>query len=173
MAVSVHLRIDERLLHAEVLYGWLPTLQPDRIVVAAEAQWHDLVDLTVVRESTVVLVEPEKVPGLLRRSENVLVVFRTLADLKSAISHGLEPNRLVLGNRGQRDDTRRVSESFFVDEQEFLFLRQLITSGVEVVTQSVPSKSSTTLHLENFDVLSKTSGCCQSKPQGVEEIADS
>jgi PTS system mannose-specific IIB component len=141
-------RVDNRLLHGQVLEAWIPRLGARRVVVADdEAARNPLV------RSAMSLCLPPEVPvemaplaevdfaGLAADPEPVLVLLRDVAGLVEATRRGLAPalaGRLNLGNVHYEPGRRPVTPSIFLTAGELAALRALRAAGFEVEARAVP-----------------------------------
>jgi mannose/fructose/N-acetylgalactosamine-specific phosphotransferase system component IIB len=133
-------RIDDRLLHSEVLYGSLAAWHFDHIVVASALPWLESVDPTIVPgEIRVTVTSPSELSAVLVPDESTLIVLGTVTDLEVTMRSGLELPEVILANRAVRDDSVALSPSFFADPEELAVLRRLSEVGVRFLLQRVPS----------------------------------
>lgn len=142
-------RVDNRLLHGQVLETWIPRLGARTVVVADdEAAGSSLaraaMTLCVPTEVTV-RIEPiagVDFAGLAAAPEPVLVLVREVAGLLEAAGHGLTPARahkLNLGNVHYTPGRRAVTPSVFLSEVEVEAVRALAAAGFEVEARAIPS----------------------------------
>ncbi len=141
-------RIDERLIHGQVLVGWVPHLGARRVVVAdAEAARSPLakaaMTLALPPGVEAVVEAPEKVDweGLRASPEPVLVVVRDLAGAERAAEAGMTPERVALlnlGNLHYGEGRRQITPSVFLSASELDALRRLAGRGFRVEARAVP-----------------------------------
>ena len=103
--MSVRLaRIDDRLIHGQVIHGWLPRLSIDLVIVADNemadsADQQSIARLAVPDEVEVQFVSPAAVAGLVAAEERAaIVLFRTPVEAWDALAAGFRPSCLNLGN---------------------------------------------------------------------------
>ena len=144
-------RIDERLVHGQVLVGWVPHLDARRVVVAddeAAASPLARAAMTLALPPGVEAdVEPvAAVPweALARSGETTLVLLRGVAQAERALAAGLTPARcatLNVGNVHHGPGRRQVTPSVFLSDEELGGLRRLAAAGFRVELRAVPLDS--------------------------------
>ncbi len=141
-------RIDERLVHGQVLVGWVPHLGARRILVADdEAARNPLARaamMLALPPGVEAAVEPPAAvdwDGLSRAAGPALVVLRDLEGAERALAAGMTPARvplLNLGNVHYAQGRRKVTPSVFLSEAEMGALRRLAAAGFRVEARAVP-----------------------------------
>jgi len=145
----VLVRVDNRLLHGQILEAWVPRLRVKRLVVAddeaaASPLARDAMTLCLPPEldaevSPVARVDYATLAG---ERDGVLILFRDVAALARATAAGLTPERapkVNLGNVHYRAGRRPVTPSVFLDAEEIAQLSALSSAGFEVEARAIPS----------------------------------
>jgi PTS system mannose-specific IIB component len=148
-------RVDNRLLHGQVLEAWIPRLACGTVVVA-----DDEAARSTLAQAAMTLCCPEGVPirvvpmaqvdfaALAADPDVVLLLVRDVAGLTAAVARGLTPAlapRLNLGNVHFAPGRRPVSPSVFLSEGELAALQALAAVGFEVEARAVPTDTPTGL----------------------------
>lgn len=143
-------RVDNRLLHGQVLETWLPIL-PARSVVVAD----DDAARSPLARAAMTLALPPEVPAavlplaevrwadLAASPERVLVLVREVADLEKAAAAGLTPERartLNVGNVHYASGRRPITPSVYLSGDEVEALRRLAGRGFAVEARAVPGE---------------------------------
>jgi PTS system N-acetylgalactosamine-specific IIB component len=141
-------RVDERLVHGQVLVGWVPHLRARRVVVAddeAAASPLARAAMTMALPPGVAAeVEPLRSIGweaLSASPDPVLVVLRGVPEAERALAAGLTPARapvLNLGNVHYGQGRRPITPSVFLSAAEMEGLRRLAAAGFRVEARAVP-----------------------------------
>ncbi|HET7786047.1 MAG TPA: PTS sugar transporter subunit IIB [Myxococcales bacterium] len=145
-------RVDNRLVHGQVLEAWLPALDAQGILVA-----DDEAAGNVLARSAMALAIPPGVGFLVLRLEaaaellrpggkgpqaaRTLVLLRDVRDAVLLHEGGVPIPRLNIGNVHFANGRRQVSGSVFLDEREVSELEQLARAGTEVELRAVPSEA--------------------------------
>ena len=143
-------RVDNRLLHGQILEAWIPRLGVTEVVVADdEAAASDLaraaMTLCVPPDLPVRVVRVKDVPwaDLAAGGRVALVLLRDVAALAAAREGGLSPalaHRVNVGNVHFGPGRRPVTPSVFLAGRELDALRDLVAAGFEVEARSIPSE---------------------------------
>lgn len=143
-------RVDNRLLHGQILETWIPRLGIDEVVVGDdEAASSDLARaamcLCVPPDLPIRVVPVAEVPWteLARGRHEVLVLLRDVAALAGAVRCGLTPDlapRVNLGNVHFGPGRRPVTPSVFLAGPELDTLRQLAAAGFQLEARAIPSE---------------------------------
>ena len=141
-------RVDERLIHGQVVVGWGGPLNADRIVVVddeiAESPWEqELYCLGVPPELEVSFVAVEAArrlfPSWRSESRRVVVLVRDLATARRmAEASLLGGEELNLGGIHHAPGRERVLPYLFLSPAERDDLRALADSGVRVSARDLP-----------------------------------
>jgi PTS system mannose-specific IIB component len=148
VVVIVLSRIDNRLIHGQVIEAWLPHLRVRRLVVADDATAVDALaqaamGLAVPESVEVVHVTVDGLDAKALSADAVptLILFRDVASAVRARQHGLPDGRLTVGNVHAGPGRQAVSRSVFLSTDEAAQLDALGASGMDVVIQAVPSEA--------------------------------
>lgn len=139
-------RVDNRLIHGQVVEAWLPHLKVSRIVVADdEAASSPLIraamGLAVSSDVDVSIQPMDKVDFFQVSTDPVktLVLVREVDGVLQARQRGLKMSALNLGNVHFASGRRQVSPSVFLSQDELNRLKMLGDEGIEVEARGVPT----------------------------------
>jgi mannose/fructose/N-acetylgalactosamine-specific phosphotransferase system component IIB len=145
-------RIDNRLLHGQVIEAWLPHLHAERVVVVDDAVAADALATSafhlVVPPDVAITVWPESeatFDNVAQDRVRTLVLFRDVAQVTKARSRGLPNGTLNVGNVHAAPGRQLVTRSVFLSPSEKTALEDLQASGMDVVIQAVPNEKPTRL----------------------------
>lgn len=140
-------RIDNRLIHGQVLEAWVPHLKADCIVVAnnrvAESSLQKvLMEAAVPRNIRVVIGSIAQVAELFAskalESQRVLLLVESSEDAQGVFDNGVRFSKLNLGNMHAATGKERVSCTIALDELDIDHLTALESRGVHIVSQCIP-----------------------------------
>jgi PTS system mannose-specific IIB component len=150
------LRVDNRLVHGQVLEAWLPALEAQGILVA-----DDEAAGNVLARSAMALAIPPKVKfevlrlqaaaELLRpggkgpASPRTLVLLRDVRDAAALLDAGVPMPQLNLGNVHFAAGRKQVSGSVFLDAAELSTLARMEGLGTRIEARAVPSEAPVSL----------------------------
>jgi PTS system mannose-specific IIB component/fructoselysine and glucoselysine-specific PTS system IIB component len=155
MAVLLY-RIDERLIHGQVVVGWGNTLHPDLIVVAddelAASTWEqELYALGLPQGLQAVFLDVAtargRLPDLQTGPDRVVVLTRGVESMLRLAGRGaLSGAEVNVGGIHHASDRRQVLPYVFLSEAERTDLRRLAEAGATVSARDLPSARRVPLH---------------------------
>jgi mannose/fructose/N-acetylgalactosamine-specific phosphotransferase system component IIB len=142
-------RIDDRLIHGQVVEGWVTFLKATCILVA-----DDIVASNVLQRSIMELAVPEglkvSIGGveeickqLLSKAldtERVILLFSNPAAVLSAIRAGLKCPSVNIGGMHYIPGKRKLLNTLAVDDADLTALREIVSQGIQVAVQAVPTQ---------------------------------
>jgi PTS system mannose-specific IIB component len=141
------LRIDNRLIHGQVVEAWLPGLKVARVVVADDEAAHSplmkvAMGLAVPPELEVDILPLRDTPFAPYAADKIktLLLLRDIHDLVEARKLGLPQTRVNLGNVHHGPMRKAVSTSVFLNAEEMEQLRRLHEDGWDIEARGVPSE---------------------------------
>jgi mannose/fructose/N-acetylgalactosamine-specific phosphotransferase system component IIB len=149
-ASVVLVRVDNRLVHGQVLEAWLPSLDAHGVLVA-----DDEAAGNVLARSAMALAIPPRVKFEVLRvaaaaealkpggkgppSPRTLVLLRDVRDAAALHELGVPMPHLNLGNVHFGAGRKQISPSVFLDASELRALNQLAEQGTQVEIRAVPT----------------------------------
>lgn len=140
-------RIDNRLVHGQVLEAWVPFVHADCIVVAsdevaAKPLQKKLMAAAVPSEIRVVIVSLAEAAEFFARNDTSARILLLFADSAAALKGhqlGIPYSELNLGNIHGGDGKRWVSCTIALHDDDIARFRQLEAAGVRVIARCIPS----------------------------------
>ncbi len=140
----VGFRIDDRLLHGQVVENWIQWLRPDLIVVASERASADPLTHDLYAAAMPPGVDVDVVPlaraveAATRPPGRVLLIVESPADALALIEGGLRPLAITVGGLHHDTGKERLLDFVYLNEDDRDALRHLLALGYEVIAQDVP-----------------------------------
>jgi len=140
-------RIDDRLIHGQVVLGWAKALKPDRIVVSndrvATSSWERKFYASSVPPSLKVsfLDLEETARQLLNnlfKSESVMILFETVKDVHAVVEKGVTFSNVNVGGLHYRDGAVELLPFVFLTDEDRHYLRELVKRSVTLTAQDIP-----------------------------------
>ena len=141
-------RIDDRLVHGQVVEAWVPQLKTDEIVVVSDEVSSDEVRRTIMRFSTPEDVEL-KILGVAESfaylngatsAGSILVLLPGLKEAADLISLGLKIRSLNIGGMHYSAGKNfSIGKAIFLSEEDCSYLRFISKAGVELEGRGVPT----------------------------------
>lgn len=150
---QIFVRLDERLLHGQILLKWLSYLSCANVVVLDEALSADPVSKSIMRSTLprdkgffaydaqggVSLLESQVLQG------NSLVIMRDVPTLDYLIQHCAAVREVNIAKLPPGYGKRKICEHVYVSSSDIGLLQRIQASGVVLYSQLVPDSERTQL----------------------------
>ncbi len=147
MAVKLH-RIDDRLIHGQVVVGWGQPLDIELLVlvddVVASSDWEqELYRMAVPPEMEIRFESVESAAQSHREYEidprNVIIITGDIETMQRLASRVASIRAVNIGGIHHRAGRTQKKRYVFLSPDEERMLRELASSGIAVTAQDVPS----------------------------------
>ncbi|NTV53413.1 MAG: PTS sugar transporter subunit IIB [Candidatus Firestonebacteria bacterium] len=144
----VLVRIDDRLIHGQVVVGWAKVVMPDFIAVANDAVADDALQRSLMELATpahlgLVIGRVAEIAAACRRAplegKRVLLLFSTPQDLLRAVESGLPVTRADVGGMRFSQGKRQVLRAVSLDAADESCFRSLLKKGIQIKVRMVPT----------------------------------
>lgn len=145
----IWVRIDNRLIHGQVIETWLPYIGARTIVVANDELASDdlrreIMGLAIPGNTRSAFVQVDEVPQMLTeilgpKIQDVLVLFSNCLDARRSFDGGFGFDVLNVGNIHYTPGRRQLSPSVAVSERDEECLRYFCKRGVRLDFRCVPN----------------------------------
>ncbi|WP_243546250.1 PTS sugar transporter subunit IIB [Pseudodesulfovibrio tunisiensis] len=141
-------RIDNRLIHGQIIETWLPFTGAGMVIVANDELAGDILQQEImslaIPATTASLFVPvealaSEIDSLPGKPEDLLVLFSTCSDAKRAYEHGFSFEQLNIGNVHYSPGKKQISPSVALSEEDEGCLRMLKRQGVTLDFRCVPN----------------------------------
>ncbi len=142
----VLIRVDDRLIHGQILESWIPYLKAQCVVVANDMLSEDqfqmaILSMAVPERIKLRMVGVESVKDLSEDPEllnkTTLIIVSSVLDAYRIVQKGI-PARINLGNMRSSGCDKQLMHSFWVNKEDILMLKEMIAQGISINLQSVP-----------------------------------
>jgi mannose/fructose/N-acetylgalactosamine-specific phosphotransferase system component IIB len=147
-------RIDDRLIHGQVVEGWVNYLKATWILVAddavaSNALQRSIMELSVPQGLKVTIGRVDDICKQLMTSEfdkeRVILLFASPAAVLHALKSGLKCTMLNIGGMHYIPGKRKLLNVLAVDDTDLDALKEITSSGIHVDIQTVPTQRPTPL----------------------------
>ena len=147
----VLIRVDDRLVHGQIVEAWAPFCKATRVIVASDTVKNNLIQKTAIEScsSKALAIKVESIEETLRdliledmNKERIIIIFSTLKELLQAYNKGFVFSNVNIGNIHHRDANqggREITPSVYIDKEDEGILQYLLKQGVRLDIRSVPS----------------------------------
>jgi len=137
------LRIDDRLIHGQVVVGWVPVLNVANIVVAnervaADPVRQEMMSLSIPPGIALYCYNPQNIPQDIDFGENTIVLVSSPKDALACLNSGLDPERVNVGGMHSKAGKIEIREAFHIDDEDRKFFSQILESGRVAEFQPTP-----------------------------------
>ncbi len=137
------LRIDDRLVHGQVIVGWLPHLGTQSIIVANDRVAGDPMRQEMMRLAVPSDVEIDfRTPAALGSDQALphdsLVLVASPKDAWACLQGGLAPEILNVGGLHARPGKAEIFEALHLDDEDRRHFQSIIAAGHRPVFQPTP-----------------------------------
>lgn len=143
-------RIDDRLIHGQIVLGWARVLKPDRIVIAndriAGNDWERKFYVSSVPQhikvSFLTLDDlSRELLNNLYKNESVMILFESVKDVFFVVDRGVQFKEVNIGGLHYRNDTRELLPFVYLTERDRELLRELVKRGITLLAQDIPGNA--------------------------------
>lgn len=144
----VFARVDDRLIHGQIVQAWLPELNVDEIVIPCLSKSgrnvnEGLLRLCLPYEYDLKVLDARKaVAYLADTKKRIFLLLGSLDDLNPLIEDGLQIKSLNIGGMHFKQGAQKLAENVFLDAKDKLTLRILSDLGIQIETRAVPNAQS-------------------------------
>ncbi len=147
------IRIDSRLIHGQVVQGWLPSLSVKEVVVVSDTAASSrlmgkMMRMSLPQEYALHIMGPSAAASyLLEETPNkVLVLVEDISSLAELASAGLKLKEVVIGNTKYDESKKQYSQGVFLSADEYSLLKHMYEeTGVEFILKTLPTSLKTRL----------------------------
>ncbi|MCD6380281.1 PTS sugar transporter subunit IIB [bacterium] len=143
----VLIRIDDRLIHAQVVIGWYEECRPDRIILAddkvAGNKWEKELYISAVSSDIKVSVLSLKETanrinqGVYDR-DRVILLLKGPEQALRLYENGVDFDELNIGGMHYMEGRKKVLNELYINDSEKLIFRELVKNGVILETRALP-----------------------------------
>jgi PTS system mannose-specific IIB component len=142
-------RIDDRLIHGQVVEGWVNFLKATCIFVADDRVASNpfqrtIMELSVPQGLRAVIGRVEDICDLVRTAaldaDRIILLFSNPADVLRAINSGLDCRVLNIGGMHYVPGKRKLMDVLAVDDADLAALKELVAKGIKIDVQTVPNQ---------------------------------
>lgn len=141
-------RVDDRLIHGQIVQAWLPELNVDEVLIPCAKHRASLLNKNLLRlslpyEYELTVLDSHACVQYARNShKRILALVGTLQELADLIEDGLQIKSINIGGMHFKDNAQKLAENVFLDEQDKHWLKVIKGLGIQIETRAVPNAKS-------------------------------
>lgn len=147
------IRIDSRLIHGQVVQGWLPSLSVKEVVVVSDTAASSrlmgkMMRMSLPQEYTLQVMGPSAAASYLlgKAQGKALVLVEDVSSLSRLASAGIKLKEVIIGNTKYEESKKQYSQGVFLSAEEYSLLKQMYEeTGVDFILKTLPTSLKTRL----------------------------
>jgi len=142
-------RIDDRLIHGQVVTTWVNVHKIEQIIILNEDVEKDKIQTNVLKMSApsnikLHIFSPEKFMKIMETNpikRSTMLLFSSVFDVETIVDLGFPLERLNIGGMRLNGDRERLTKAVALSPKEKEVFKKLMDKGIDVEIQMVPSDS--------------------------------
>lgn len=150
MAEIVLTRIDDRLIHGQVMTAWVKKTHADHIIVIDDKVAKDEFLIEVLKMSAPTGIKVDvfdsdtaitKLADLASfNNDKIIILVKEPLVIEKVISSGIDIKKLIIGGMGARKDRRTLYRNIAMNDKERTSVKNIIDHGVKVTIHIIPDQ---------------------------------
>lgn len=149
----VLVRIDSRLIHGQVVQGWLPSLSVQEVIVVSATACEsklmgNMMRMSLPQEYSLKILSPEQAAHYLKTEgdKKVFVIAEDLDSLFTLLQSGIKFKEITIGNTKYEEGKKQYAQGVFLSAREVAEIKQKAeTFSVNFIIRTLPTSLSTRL----------------------------
>ena len=146
----VQVRIDDRLIHGQVVVGWRNALRPQRIMLCsddvAHSEWQRTIYMSAVPNDIAasVLSSQQTIDALNSNKfhdERVILLVDTPRTIVELVQAGVQILDVNIGGMHFKPGKNQIAPFIFVDQQDIEHFKMLHKMGIRLEGRDVPTRT--------------------------------
>ncbi|WP_159160771.1 PTS system mannose/fructose/N-acetylgalactosamine-transporter subunit IIB [Enterococcus casseliflavus] len=154
MSEIVLTRIDDRLIHGQVMTAWVKKTRANQILIIDDEVAKDDFMSEILKMSApagidiVVKGQVDAVSFLKaqdKEKKRLIILVKAPATIATIVEKGIEIDKLVVGGMGAKANRRVLYKNISASDEERTTFKKLIDRGIPVVIHIIPDQKETDL----------------------------
>ena len=141
----VFARVDDRLIHGQVVQAWLPELNVDEVLISYPKEKKNTLNEGLLRLSLPyeyelsVLDAPTAVRHAASTKKRIFLLLSSLEDFTDLVKEGLQIKSVNIGGMHFKENAQKLAEHVFLNAQDKQLLKLIHDLGISIETRAVPN----------------------------------
>lgn len=140
-------RIDDRLIHGQIVQGWLKTIDVDKILIVSDEVANDEMQqvlLSMAVPSSIKLIIKNikdacyEITNEVYENDNLMILFSNPQDIVKMIDNGIKFQSINIGGMHYAHGKKQLLANLSVDKSDVTAFLKLISCGIELETRALP-----------------------------------
>lgn len=140
-------RIDDRLIHGQVVTTWVNVKKIEQIIVvndkiAADKIQKNILNMAAPQGVKVHAFSIDRFVEICKTTpikKRTMLLFTTSVDVERVVSEGVEINEINIGGMRFQEGRKQLTKALSVTPEEETAFRKLMDKGIEITIQMVPN----------------------------------
>ena len=148
----VFARVDDRLIHGQIVQAWLPELNVDEILIPCSKEKgtclnRGLLRLSLPYEYELTILDAHDCARYAAQSKRrIFLLMGSLKEFTELIEDGLQIKSLNIGGMHFKEGAQKLDENVFLDAADKRFLKLIRDLGINIETRAVPKSQSVSVN---------------------------
>ena len=140
-------RIDDRLIHGQIVQGWLKTIDVDKILIVSDEVAND-----EMQKILLCMAVPSSVKHVIKNikdasyeianevyeKDKLMILFSNPQDIVRMIDNGIKFQSVNIGGMHYAHGKKQLLTNLSVDKNDVVAFLKLIENGIELETRALP-----------------------------------
>ncbi len=141
-------RVDDRLIHGQIVQAWLPELNVDEVLIPVSKSRAAMLNRGLLRLSLpyeyklTILDSHDCMRYALDAKQRIFLLMGTLQEFTDMIEDGLQIKSLNIGGMHFKENAQKLDDNVFLDNQDKRLLKLVRDLGITIETRAVPTSQS-------------------------------
>lgn len=141
-------RIDDRLIHGQVVTAWIKVYPINKILIIDDELSKNQLMLRIYKAAApagveVILMNQADAAEFLLdeplKGENIMVLVKVPEVIEMMIEKGLRISKVILGGMGATEKRKRFNRNVSASDDEVASFKRIIEKGIAIIYQLVPN----------------------------------
>lgn len=140
------LRVDDRLIHGQVMTAWIKQRPAKEIVIIDDLVVKDdftkaVLEMAAPRGVKVRIFDLQNAFNFLENGlkEKTIILVKSPFPIKELLKKGIEFNEVIIGGMGMNSDRKKLYKNISASDEEKEIFKEISERGIDVNIQIVPS----------------------------------
>lgn len=145
-------RVDDRLIHGQVMTAWLQYTSASRIIIiddgtAADEFTKTIISMAVPRNIDLEILTVNGAASYIKESDDTpaILLAKTPEAFLKLVESGINLKEVIVGGMGASKDRSRLHKNIAASDEERKTLKELIDRNISVKIQVIPDQSSVSI----------------------------
>ena len=142
-------RIDDRLIHGQIVTAWVKQTNANRIVIVDDPLTKDAFMQRLLKAAappgiSADILTVDNAVGFLKETpesgEGVIILVKVPETIEALINAGILIEKVNLGGMGAKEGRHRFNKNVSASSEEIASIRRILEKGIPVLYQMVPGE---------------------------------